>query len=285
MAARSWVTVSWVATASYSGVESSTRARLPMAPAWLGGGFGVLEQAPGTARSPQAVALAGEHRRVEGLGPGAQAGGGLPTQVHLQAVTGLAVREPLEGLQDHGRGQHPGRHGRAPPGRGAVQVGEVVVGEDAGTFVGQQAVDRALPQTVAQQLAGDSKRSWGCARPSAIGVILTAPVLAVVDPLSARAGMLSKKHEPPPASRYRLARFARSLVPDSHAADTAQQGRLNLHAPSRRDEPDVRLPPRELLKHPKVGSPIEGRGVRWGLRLRDDRLPGDAPHAVTADPP
>ncbi len=34
MAARSWVTVSWVATASYRAVESSTRARLPIAPAW-----------------------------------------------------------------------------------------------------------------------------------------------------------------------------------------------------------------------------------------------------------
>ena len=38
--------------------------------------------------------------------------------------------------------------------------------------------------------------------------------------------MLSKKHKPLPASRYRSARFARLLVPDSHAADTAQRGRL-----------------------------------------------------------
>ena len=35
MAARSWVTVSWVATASKSGVESRTRARFLSAPASL----------------------------------------------------------------------------------------------------------------------------------------------------------------------------------------------------------------------------------------------------------
>ena len=117
-----------------------------------GDGPGVLKEAPGTTRSPQAVALAGEDRGMEGFGPGAQAGSRLPAQVHLQPVTGLPVREAFEGLQDHGRGQHPGRHGGAAPGRGAVQVGEVVVGEDAGAFVGQETVDRALPQTVAQQL-------------------------------------------------------------------------------------------------------------------------------------
>ena len=69
-----------------------------------GGGPGVLEQAPRAARSPQAVALARQDRGVERLGPGAKAGGGLPAQVHFQAVTSFSVREPLEGLQDHGRG-------------------------------------------------------------------------------------------------------------------------------------------------------------------------------------
>ena len=38
--------------------------------------------------------------------------------------------------------------------------------------------------------------------------------------------MLFKKHGPPSASRYHLACFARSLVSDSHPADTAQRGRL-----------------------------------------------------------
>ena len=46
-------------------------------------------------------------------------------------------------------------------------------------------------------------------------------------------------------------------------------------------EPDVRLLPRELIQHRNVVSPIEVRGVRWGLRLLDEPLPGDAPHAAT----
>ena len=101
----------------------------------------------------QAVALADEGRRVEGLGSEVDAAGRLPAEVDLQAVGCFAIRQPLEGLQHHHGGDQARRDRRSPPHRVRVEVGEVVVGEEAISLVGQQPVDRALAETIAEDLA------------------------------------------------------------------------------------------------------------------------------------
>lgn len=93
-----------------------------------------------------------QHRRVERLGASVDPGGGLPTQVHLQAVTCVPVRQALVRLQQAHGGQHPGGDGRASPGGGHVEIDEVVVGEQVGTEVGEEAVDRPRPQPLTQNL-------------------------------------------------------------------------------------------------------------------------------------
>ena len=62
-----------------------------------------------------------------------------------------ASRQPLERLQQHRRGHHPRRDRGAAPRRVGIQIGEVVVTEQAVTLVGQQPVNRPLPQPVTQQ--------------------------------------------------------------------------------------------------------------------------------------
>ena len=111
--ARSWVTVSSVATASKIGVESRTRARCSQRPGRLGDDLGVFEQPSGTLRGPEAVARADEHRRVEGLCADRHARRCLPAQIEAEPIAGLTIREPFEGLEDHHRGQNPGRHRRS----------------------------------------------------------------------------------------------------------------------------------------------------------------------------
>ena len=67
-----------------------------MAPACLAATLVSSNRRRGQPRSPQPVALAWQHRGVEGGGPGAQPGGSWPIdRVDLQAVTSLPVREPL----------------------------------------------------------------------------------------------------------------------------------------------------------------------------------------------
>ena len=154
IAARSWVTVSWVATASYTGVESSTRARPLSAPDLLGHHPGVFEHAPLPTTGPQPVALTHQSRRMERLIAQVHTGRRLPAQIHLQAVARLPIRQALEGLQHHHRGHHPGRDGRPTPHRVGVQVGEIAVGKDAMALIGQQPVNRPLRQPLTQHLAG-----------------------------------------------------------------------------------------------------------------------------------
>ena len=114
--------------------------------------LGVLEQASGPRRGPQAIALAHQSGRVEGLCPGVDPTGRLPAKVHLESVAGLPVRQPFEGLEDHDRRHHSGRHGGPTLGGVGVAVGEVVVSEHGMTVVGQQPIDRPLPQAVTEDL-------------------------------------------------------------------------------------------------------------------------------------
>lgn len=114
--------------------------------------LGVFEQAPGAIRSSQTIAQPDQHRGVERLGAGGHARRSLPAQVHLQAVTGLAIGQAFEGLQKRHRGQHPGRHRRATERRALVEVGEVVVAEQPVASIGQEPVERSLPEPVPENL-------------------------------------------------------------------------------------------------------------------------------------
>jgi hypothetical protein len=76
--------------------------------------LGVLEQPPRPGRGPQLVPHSHQHRRMERPVPGIHPGRGLPAQVHLQPVTRLPVAQPLKGLQQQHRRDHPGRHRRPP---------------------------------------------------------------------------------------------------------------------------------------------------------------------------
>ena len=121
-------------------------------PRLAGDHLGVLEQPARPGRGPQPVALPDQHRRMERLRPGVHPSRRLPTQIDLQPVRRLPIRQPLERLQHHHRGQHPSRHRRATPHRPLVQIGEVVVGEQPVTVIGQQPVDRPLPQPITEDL-------------------------------------------------------------------------------------------------------------------------------------
>ena len=140
MAERMRVTVSIVATASYSGVESSTR-RLPDEAGRLGGVERHLEDAVRPLGAPQALAHVDEHGVGEARPPAgvvaADAGRVAPAVVEAVALDRLAVRQALEALEHHDHGHHRRRH-RAP----AVlveQVGERLVGEEAVTLAVQKA--------------------------------------------------------------------------------------------------------------------------------------------------
>ena len=114
IAATSWVTVSWVATASSKIVESSTRRPRPAAP----------RSPPPPGGPPRRSAAADprracgspvhQHRGVEPLVVQAQPTGDLPGDVAPQRADRLPVRQALQGLQHHHRGDHLGRHRRVP---------------------------------------------------------------------------------------------------------------------------------------------------------------------------
>jgi hypothetical protein len=105
---------------------------------------------------------------MECLGAGVDACSCLPTEVEAESVTGLTVRQSLEGLQQHDRGQHAGRDRRSSPHRDRVQIGEVVVAEHHVTVVGEEAIDRSELQTVTEEIPRVSKRCWVCEVPSAM---------------------------------------------------------------------------------------------------------------------
>jgi hypothetical protein len=114
--------------------------------------LGVLEQPAAPLRGPQPVAHPHQHRRMERRITAVHTRRGLPAQVAFQAVHGLLIRQALMGLQQHHRGQHPGRHRRSPPRRLLVQVREIVIREQPATKIRQEPVNASQP--IPQKLPG-----------------------------------------------------------------------------------------------------------------------------------
>ena len=114
--------------------------------------LGVFEEAPGTIRGPQAVALTDERGRMEGHVAGVDAAGRLPAQVEAETVGRLGVAQAFEGLEQHHSRHHPGRDGRSSPHRLRVEIGEVVVTEELVAVIGQEPVDRTFLQPITEDL-------------------------------------------------------------------------------------------------------------------------------------
>ena len=166
-----------VATASYSGVESSTR-RTPTSPAPFATSsvrskirFGRL--GAGQARPHVDEHGVGEARVVEGQ----PAAGVLPAGVEREPLDGLAVAEALEALEDHHDRDDQGRH-RAPADVGGEQVVEQLVGEQRLALAGEQGMDRVGSDQrldegarVAEEvgLAGCGSLRHRCAPPDLLG--------------------------------------------------------------------------------------------------------------------
>jgi hypothetical protein len=109
-----------------------------------------VEDALGAIGGSQLVAPQDQHRGMEGLVGQGQPRCCLPGDVGLQPPHRLAVRESLQGLQDHdGRDDVGGNRRAATVGR--EQVGEELVGEQRRPVLGQEGVDRALPEQVPAQ--------------------------------------------------------------------------------------------------------------------------------------
>ena len=138
IAAISWVTVSWRATASSRIVESSARRVLPgTAPVSATTSATTSKIALRAARGGQPAPPVGQRRRVErGVGD-RQPARGLPPQIERQRLDRLPVRQPVQGLQHQHRGHHLRRHTRAAP-AGREQVGEQLRREQPAPVLGQE---------------------------------------------------------------------------------------------------------------------------------------------------
>ena len=117
-----------------------------------------VEDALGAIGGPQLVAPQDQHRGMERLVGQGQPGRRLPGDVGLQAAHGLMVRQSLEGLEDHDRGDDIGGH-RGATTVGREQVGEQLVGEQRCSVLGQKGVYRALPE----QVPAECRRIQQCA--------------------------------------------------------------------------------------------------------------------------
>ena len=112
----SWVTVSWVATASSSSVESNARRRLPANTPVAS--IDLAHRVEDPLRPfglPQPGAPIGEHRVVEALVVEGQPGGDLPRDVGAQRRRRVPIRQALERLQHHHRRDHISRAPTAGP--------------------------------------------------------------------------------------------------------------------------------------------------------------------------
>jgi hypothetical protein len=101
-------------------------------------------------RRPQLVAPQDQHGGMERLVGQGQPGRRLPGDVGLQPAHGLTVRQALQGLEDHDRGDDVGGH-RGPTAICREQVGEQLVGEQRCSVFGQERVHRALAEQVPAQ--------------------------------------------------------------------------------------------------------------------------------------
>ena len=68
-----------------------------------------------------------QHRGVKSPRAHRQTRRGCPTQIKRQPVTGLPIRKPLIGLQQHHRGHHPRRYRRTSQRRAFEQMGEALM--------------------------------------------------------------------------------------------------------------------------------------------------------------
>ena len=144
MAAINWVTVSWVATASSSSVESRARRCLPRKhPGRVDDRAHRLEDPFGALGLAQSRAPIREHRVVKARLVEGQPAGHLPADPVGQRPSGLAIRESLEGLEDHDRGHRVGRD-RGPTALGGEEVLEHRVGEEVVAMIGEERLDAPL---------------------------------------------------------------------------------------------------------------------------------------------
>jgi hypothetical protein len=164
--------------------------------------LGVLEQPPRRDRSTQAIALPGKNRCMECLGAGVDAGGCLPAEVEAESVTGLPIRQSLECLQQHHRGQHAGRDRRSSLHRAGVQIGEVVVTEHHVTVVGEEAIDRSELQPVTEKIPRVLEALLGLRGPERHGQILSAAQVKLRDPLGDHFCSLLERPPSSPAKPF-----------------------------------------------------------------------------------
>lgn len=102
----------------------------------------------GTGRDPASPVR--QHRRVEpGLGHREPARS-LPPQVERDRLRGLPVRQPVQRLQHHHRGDHIRRDGRTPP-PGAKQVRERLIRKQSLAILGQERKHRPRWQQMPSQ--------------------------------------------------------------------------------------------------------------------------------------
>jgi hypothetical protein len=133
------VTVSIVATASYSGVESTTRRRPTNPPPWP-------PAAPSRKSGPVAASEAASRacpptpcaRTPDSRNP--SPGGVFPARVEREPLRRLPIRELLEPLQHHHH-RHDHRQHRAPPHIGE-QIGEHLIREQVEALPVQHTVNR-----------------------------------------------------------------------------------------------------------------------------------------------
>ena len=99
-----------------------------------------------------------QHARVEAPVVDAQARRGLPAHITTQPLNGLAVRAPLQGLQNHHHRDHRPRHRRPPP--RPEQIPEQPVRKQPQPVLGQEPIQRPLPhQAPTQAQVSNSSRS------------------------------------------------------------------------------------------------------------------------------
>jgi len=122
-----------------------------------------VEDPLGRLAGTQFAAPQGQHRRVEALVGERQPRGHLPDDVVPQLADRVAVREALQGLEHHDRGDDIGGHRGSAPARGK-QVGEQLVGEQRPALLGQEGGHRAGRHQVPAQRSRVEELGVGIAR-------------------------------------------------------------------------------------------------------------------------
>ena len=150
MAARSWITVSWVATASNSGVESSTRRRPSSNPA----ASAVVLTSSNNRRGRSDFRSRASRPAPSGeWPPRPPSTPRLPSNAD-QTPTGQRPLDPRVPHRPEAASPWPplpGRHSRAAQYRTREQIGEVLIAEQRSAVLGQQPIDTAPGQLITYQ--------------------------------------------------------------------------------------------------------------------------------------